>query len=91
MGRGDWFQIAFAEPTSGRFTIKTGLADGRGRLTRGQVESSSDGRFWTKCARFQKDAGECAFEIRAHIRFLRILPEEVPPRPLTIREISISK
>ncbi len=91
MGRGDWFQIAFAEPTSGRFSIRTGLADGRGRLTRGQVESSSDGRFWTKCARFQKDAGECAFEIRAHIRFLRILPEEVPPRPLTIREISISK
>lgn len=87
MGRGDWFQIAFAEPTSGRFTIKTGLADGRGRLTRGQVESSSDGRFWTKCARFQKDAGECAFEIRAHIRFLRILPEEAPPRPLIIREI----
>ena len=91
MGRGDWFQIAFAEPTSGRFSIRTGLADGRGRLTRGQVESSSDGRFWTKCARFQKDAGECAFEIRAHVRFLRILPEEVPPRPLTIREISISK
>lgn len=91
MGKGDWFQIEFAEPVSGRFSIKTGLADGTGRLAKGQVESSSDGRFWTSCARFRQSTGECSFEARTRISHLRILPEESPPRILAIREVAFSK
>lgn len=91
MGKGDWFQVEFAEPVSGRFSIKTGLADGTGRLAKGQVESSSDGRFWTSCARFRQSTGECGFEARTSIRFLRILPDGTPPQTLAIREVTLSK
>lgn len=89
MGRGDWFQIEFTEPVAGHFTIKTGLANGKGRLARGQVESSPDGHFWTRRARFQKNSGECEFDIPTRTRFLRILPDETPPQTLAIREVGI--
>ena len=88
VSRGDWWMAEFAAPVTGRVSVLTGTREGRGRLTSGFVEVSSDGRNWTRAGKIQRRTGTAAFDADG-IRFLRVLPE--PPRPevLTLREVRI--
>ena len=88
MSRGDWWMAEFAAPIMGRVSVLTGTREGRGRLTSGFVEVSSDGRNWTRAGKVQRRTGIAAFDADG-IRFLRVRPE--PPRPevLTLREVRI--
>ena len=88
MSRGDWWMAEFAAPVTGRMIVLTGTREGRGRLTSGFVEVSSDGGNWTRAGKVQRRTGTAAFDAEG-VRFLRVLPE--PPRPevLTLREVRI--
>ena len=88
MSRGDWWMAEFAAPITGRVSVLTGTREGRGRLTSGFVEVSSDGRNWTRAGKVQRRTGIAVFDAEG-IRFLRVRPE--PPRPevLTLREVRI--
>ena len=88
VSRGDWWMAEFAAPVTGRMIVLTGTREGRGRLTSGFVEVSSDGGNWTRAGKVQRRTGTAAFDAEG-VRFLRVLPE--PPRPevLTLREVRI--
>ncbi len=88
VSRGDWWMTEFAAPVTGRVSVLSGTREGRGRLSSGFVEVSSDGRNWTRAGKIQRRTGTAAFDADG-IRFLRVRPE--PPRleVLTLREVRI--
>ncbi len=87
VGKGDWFQVEFNRPFLGSLSVESGMSDGSGRLSKGRVEVSPDGKFWFNGGSFSRSSGNCKFEQRSPIRFLRVLPEPRRPEVLTIREI----
>ncbi|MBQ9726400.1 MAG: hypothetical protein IJV65_02725 [Kiritimatiellae bacterium] len=89
VGKGDWFQVEFDRPVKGTVCVESGNADGRGRLSSGRVEVSSDGKFWFRGGSFSRSSGNCRFEQRSPVRFLKVLPEPRSPEILTIREIAV--
>ena len=89
--RGDWWQIEFAEPVSGWITVQSGTRDGKGRVRGGRVETSKDGRFWNRAGNFSGKTGDCRFQQRTPIGFLRVLPEADRPEPLVLREVAVEQ
>ena len=87
MGKGDWLQVEFESPVSGRIVVRTGDGSGRGTLSGGRVETSVDGRLWTRRASVSSRTGEARFSEPGRIRFLRLLPEPKAPEVLVVREI----
>ena len=91
MKRGDWWQIEFAEPVSGWITVQSGTRDGKGRVRGAHVETSKDGRFWNRAGNFSSKTGDCRFQQRTPIGFLRVLPEAGRPEPLVLREVAVEQ
>ena len=89
VGKGDWFQVEFDRPVKGTVCVKSGNTDGSGRLSSGRVEVSSDGKFWFRGGSFSRSSGNCRFEQRSPVRFVKVLPEPKSPEILTIREIAV--
>lgn len=87
MSSGDWWQCEFSSPFQGKLRVLTGLQDGTGKLSRGHVEVSSDGRLWVRTASFSTKTGEAVFSLQFPVRFLRVLPEPRSPEALILREI----
>ena len=87
--RGDWWMVEFPEPVSGRVVISSGTNAGKGRLSSGRVESSSDGKFWNRCGSFSSATGECRFTQRGPAKFFRVLPEHTRPETLILREVNV--
>ena len=88
--RGDWWQIEFATPVSGRITVKSGYRDGKSRVKSARVETSSDGTSWTPCGRFLRASGECRFDSRDAVKYLRVVSESQTGEQLVLREVEIS-
>jgi len=88
VAKGGWWLAEYPEPVIGRVTVETGTRDGKGKLSRGRVEVSTDGAYWFPAGNF--DDGICRFALRAPIRFLRILPEPETPEILTVRKVTIT-
>ena len=81
----------FAEPVSGWITVQSGTRDGKGRVRGGRVETSKDGRFWNRAGNFSSKTGDCRFQQRTPIGFLRVLPEAGRPEPLVLREVAVEQ
>ena len=90
MKRGDWWQIEFAEPASGRIIVKSGFRDGNGRSSTARVETSSDGRMWMRHGTFSSASGECRITLRAPIKYLRVLPDSLRGEILVLREVEVA-
>ena len=87
----DWWQVDLKTPVSGRFEIVSG--DGAGeRLLKGAfVESSLDGKKWTRCGAFSAKDGVCSFVSRGKIRFLRVKSAAVRSQAICLRQLRIFK
>jgi hypothetical protein len=90
VSKGDWWQIDYDSPVRGRFTILTGTPDGKRGLARGRVETSADGKTWSRVANFSQKTGTAQFSVTSPVRFLRILPEPVKPETLVIRDVFVT-
>ena len=88
--RGDWWQIEFATPVSGRIVVKSGNRDGSGRVTSARVETSSDGKSWAQAGRFSRADGECRFEPRTPVKHLRVVSESQAGETLVLSEVVVS-
>ena len=88
MSRGDWWMAEYPRPVSGKFTVETGAPGGKGALSAGRVEVSADGATWHPAGGFNN--GACRFELRAGVRFLRVLPEPATPETLTLRKVTVA-
>ena len=91
MKRGDWWQIEFATPVSGRIVLKSGFQDGTMRLSPGRVETSNNGRLWTRAGMFAGHTGECRIDARTPVKFLRVLPESATGAVLVLRKIEVER
>ena len=87
--RGDWLQLEWSAPQSGRVTVATGTPDGKIRLSGAHVEISRNGRTWSRMAGFGRDTGLCRFTAREPFRFLRVVVDADAAAPLVIREAHI--
>jgi Predicted peptidase len=89
--RGDWWQMEFAEPVSGRIIAKSGNRDGSGRVASAMfVETSVDGESWTRGGRFSRASGECRFEQRSPVKYLRVISESPSGEILVLREVEVA-
>ena len=86
---GDWLQVEWSAPVTGKIEVRTGLADGTLRLSKGRVEVSGNGKLWTRAGSVSQKTGVCVFQQRTPIRFLRLLPEPRVPETLAVREIAV--
>ena len=91
VARGDWWQIEFVEPVSGRITVKSGTRDGKNRVSSARVETSSDGQTWASAGRFQRTSGECRFVPRDPIKYLRVVSESPAGEILVLREVVVAR
>ena len=91
VARGDWWQIEFVEPVSGRITVKSGTRDGKNRVSSARVETSSDGQTWASAGRFQRASGECRFVPRVPIQCLRVVSESPTGEILVLREVVVAR
>ncbi len=85
--RGDWVAMNFETPIKGSFAIYSGTRDGINILTRGQVETSTDGKRWKRVGIFSKKDGVARFELRSATKMLRILYTGSKPQALVLRKI----
>jgi len=87
--RGDWWQVEFAQPVSGRITVKSGRRDGTGRMVSARVETSANGRRWLTAGRFRHDNGECTFVPRIPVKFLRVVSDSQKGETFILREVVV--
>ncbi len=87
--RGDWWQVEFAEPVSGRIVVKSGYRDGTCRIGPARVETSSDGKRWMPAGRFRMAVGECTFVPRRPVKFLRVVSDSQSGETLVLREVTV--
>ena len=88
---GDWWQIDFAEPVSGRVIVKSGYVNGRGHAKSAHVETSTNGKSWTRRGGFSKASGECRFPLNSSVRHLRVVSRSNSGETMVIREVEIVK
>ena len=88
-GRDDWWRADLGEPVRGRFTVVSG--DGSGvRTAKGAcVESSVDGRNWTRAGPFSVKNGVCTFVSRREIRYLRVKSTAAKPQTICLRRLKV--
>lgn len=86
---GDWWQAEFKNPVIGRIEVFSGFKDGRDRISRGHVESSSDGFSWTRRCFFSSKNGRASFSTTERVKFIRVLSEARSPEPLVVRELNV--
>lgn len=88
-GRDDWWRADLGEPVRGRFTVVSG--DGSGvRTAKGAcVESSVDGRNWTRAGSFSGKNGVCTFVSRREIRYLRVKSTAAKPQTICLRRLKV--
>ena len=88
-GRDDWWQADLGEPVRGRFTVVSGDGSG-GRTAKGAcVESSVDGRNWTRAGSFSGKNGVCTFVSRREIRYLRVKSTAAKPQTICLRRLKV--
>ncbi len=86
----DWWLVDFRTPIRGRFTLDSGVSGG----TRAKglfVESSPDGRKWTRVGVFSEKTGSCSFVLRAGTRCLRVRTMASRPQPVCLRGLKVFK
>lgn len=86
---GDWWQIEFAEPVSGRVIVKCGYANGRGRAKSAHVETSTNGSTWTRRGGFSRASGECRFPLSSPVRSIRVVSSSKAGEIMVVREVEI--
>ena len=89
LSRGDWWQIEFAQPASGRITVKSGYRDGTGYIKSAHVETSNNGSKWTIAGHFRRSNGECTFVPLAPVKLLRVVSESQSGETLVLREVVV--
>lgn len=89
VSRGDWWQIEFAQPLTGRITVKSGYRNGTGHVSSAHIEVSSNGRIWNMAGRFRRVNGECTFVPRGPIKYLRVISDSKGGEILVLREIVV--
>ena len=89
VSRGDWWQIEFAQPLTGRITVKSGYRNGAGHVSSAHVEVSSNGRIWNMAGRFRRVNGECTFVPRGPVKYLRVVSDSKDGEILVLREIVV--
>ena len=88
-GRDDWWQVNLGEAVCGRFTVVSGDGSG-GRTAKGAcVESSVDGRNWTRAGSFSGKNGVCTFVSRKEIRYLRVKSTAAKPQTICLRRLKV--
>ena len=81
--------VEFSEPVLGRIAVQSGDARGAGKLERGHVETSRDGRMWTRRKSFRHDTGRAEFLVQEKIRFLRVVYDGGTPAVVAVREVVV--
>lgn len=89
--RGDWIEIEFDTPLSGRLLVYSGLKDGTGLLAQGIVEASANGKFWNRVGMFSGKDGVARAELRTPARFVRMTCTGTKPQPFVIRKVVIKE
>ena len=87
--RGDWLQLEWSAPQSGRVSVLTGTPEGKSLLSNAHVELSRNGRTWSRMAGFDRKTGRCRFTAREPFRFLRIIADADAAEPLVVREVHV--
>ena len=88
-GRNDWWQVDLGRAVCGRFVILSGAADGSRTIKDAYVESSSDGRRWSKVASFSNRDGACSFVSRTPVRYLRVKSRSSEPQLVCLRRLKV--
>ena len=88
-GKDDWWQVDLGDPVRGRFMFASGASDGTGKIRDAYVESSSDGRRWTKVATFSNKDGSCSFASRNAVRYLRVRSRSSKPQVICLRRLKV--
>ena len=86
-GRDDWWQVDLQTPVRGRFTFVSGDAKGGNRAKNAVVESSADGKRWTRVGSFSAKDGTCSFVTRGRIRYLRVKSTAAKPQTICLRRL----
>ena len=86
----DWWMVELVDPAKGRVTVYSGDAAGNGRLKRGLVEVSSNGRTWIRAGNFTAGNGTCTFMRSSKFKFLRIRSSDRELQPFVLRRLEIS-
>ncbi len=90
-GKDDWWQVDLQEPVRGRFSFVSGDGKGGRRLQRACVESSADGKRWTRIGTFSAKDGTCSFVPRGKIRYLRVKSTAARPQTICLRRLKVVK
>ena len=85
----DWWQVDLQEPVRGRFIIVSGDAKGGRRAKDMAVESSTDGKRWTRAGSFSGKDGSCSFASRTKVRFLRVKSTSSKPQAVCLRRLKV--
>ena len=90
-GVDDWGQVELAEPVRGKFVFSSGDGQGGRKAKNGFVESSADGKRWTRAGSFSSRDGVCSFVARDKIRFLRVRSGSAKPQTICLRRLKLIK
>ena len=85
----DWWMVEFPAPVVGKVELLTGDREGNGRLKRGYVEVSANGRTWTRVGAFSNRDGACRFVRKEKFTQLRIRSAEDGKAPFVLRRCRI--
>ena len=85
----DWLQVDLQTPIRGRFVLVSGDVRG-GKLAKGvSVESSKDGKRWSRAGVFSNKDGVCSFVSRGKIRHLRVRLSSGKPQTICLRRLKV--
>lgn len=90
-GSGDWWQVEFKDPISGKFALVSGDGHGERTIRDAFVECSTDGKRWMKIASFANKDGSCSFASRKPIRYLRVRSRSPKPQTICLRRLKVFK
>lgn len=87
--KSDWWQVAFAEPVSGKVCLYSGTKEGANKLRKAFVEVSSNGRSWRRMGQFSNKDGTCTFTASQKFSYLRVRLLDDLPQNFTLRRMTL--
>ena len=89
--KSDWWQVDLVGSLRGRFVFVSGDATGGRKLRNAFVESSLDGKRWTRVGAFSAKDGVCSFVSRGRVRYLRVKSGAAKPQKVCLRRLDVIK
>ena len=85
----DWWQVDLQTTVRGRFVLVLGDERGGKRAKGVSVESSADGKRWSRVGVFSNKDGVCSFVPRGKIRYLRVRLSSEKPQTICLRRLKV--